>query len=159
MSLLSSMNQTLSLDRDDHLIQAYQRDAKLDEDCLDINDFLFQVCKAIQGALHPTILSQNRLKSHVFDVFHEFIAYEFDRKHGAAIVEVEDLGDAKIIERMSRANQVESEANKSHRRQSFSTLSSFLELLRHSDSLKAVPNVQALQRILVGLLSSSEVKT
>ena len=60
---------------------------------------------------------------------------------------------------MNHANQVESEANKSHRRQSVSTLSTFLELFRHSDSLKAVPNVQALQRILVGLLSSSEVKT
>lgn len=46
-----------------------------------------------------------------------------------------------------------------HRRQSFSTLSSFLELFRHSDSLKAVPKVQALQRIMLRLLSSSEVKT
>ena len=78
------MNQRLSLDRDDHLIQAFQRDAKLDEDCLDINDFLFQICKAIQGALHPTILSQRSLKNQIFDVYHEFIAYEYDCKQSAA---------------------------------------------------------------------------
>lgn len=39
--LLDSMDQILSLDRDGHLVKAYQRDAKLDEDSLDINDFLF----------------------------------------------------------------------------------------------------------------------
>lgn len=39
--LLACMEQRLHLEKDDHLIQSYQRDTRLDEDCLDINDFLF----------------------------------------------------------------------------------------------------------------------
>ena len=60
---------------------------------------------------------------------------------------------------MSKANQVETEEVRKHRHQSFATLSSFLELFRHASTLKMVPNVQELQRILIKLLAASEVKT
>lgn len=101
-----------------------------------------------------------KLRAQFFEVYHNFVKYEYLRFKGqSAAGQIEDFDEQLIIDRMTKANQMESEAVRMHRHQSFSTLSSFLELFKHADSLKMVPSVQELQRILVQLLSSSEVKT
>lgn len=80
-ALLEIEGEPLELPEAHHQVQlrAYQRETRLDEDSLDINDFLFQVCKAVEGALQPSILCNLKLRKLFFGVFEAFVKHEYER--------------------------------------------------------------------------------
>jgi len=158
LELADFLGETITDEGQDHLTKAYIQDSRLDEDSLDINDFFYHICKSLAGSFKATILSSKSLNKEIFDVFHNFVKYEYDKKEIGASAGMDHLDDNQIIENITKANTVESVANKSHRHQSFATLRSFLELFRQSETLKRIPNVEILQSVLLSQLSAGDVK-
>ena len=150
--LLSSANKT-RVSEDSLLHRAYMKDTTLNELFLEIKDFFYQLCRSISSVIGGTVLHQKKLRDPLFNVFYNFLDKEYLPLHQS-----KGVGSGTISERMVYANMLDSETHKAFRKQAYSTLSSFLDMLRRSDSLKGVPRLSELQNLLLSLLNSVDTK-
>ena len=62
------------------------------------------------------------------------------------------------MDRMTLSNMVDSEAFKAFRRQAYTKMYAFIELLTQAESLTKVPRVADLQKLMLRMLNTSDTK-
>ena len=139
--MTSKLNKT-PLINDGIQSNAYLKDTQIDEQFLETKDFFFQICKSISSVLTSCILSQKRLREPVFNMFYTFVDTEYTPLHQQRKQSIDS--NKSLIDRMTYSNMLDSVVHKTFRRQAYSTLSSFLDMLKRSESLKQVPRIAEL---------------
>ena len=82
------------IQNNDQRMLAFKDEICLEEQSLEINDFVFQMCRSLQDCLYPTILNSKELKSLLFDVFFNFLDFEHNYiKRGIIANEMNTIDD------------------------------------------------------------------
>ena len=134
---MSNIDKT-PLESSDLMSSTYLRDTKLEEQYLEVKDFFYQLTKALSGAL-GTILPRKELREPIFNVFFGFIRHEYNQVFSRKTQE--SIGSTDLVERMTQANVMDSDAMRQYRKTTYSSLSAYLELYKKAGSLKQIPQI------------------
>ena len=107
---------------------------------MDAKDYFYNIGKSLDI---PTIMESKIYRAELFEIFYSFIDAEYQTlflsKRGEnreAILADDESG---LLDKMTYANMVDSDEYKQYRRQAYSKLYCFLELLQRAESLKKIP--------------------
>ena len=101
--------------------------------------------QCIAGVLGPCILPQKILREHVFNVFFEFLNKEYKVLFQKSEVNIHQ----DLLDRMTYANMLDSEANRGHRIAARIKMSNFLDVFKKADSLNQAPKIADLQNLFL----------
>lgn len=134
------------------VLTAYLSETKLEEDFMDVKDFFYNLAKSL---CMQTVFQDKKLRSRFFsELFYPFIENEYTVLN--FVQNAKKGGD--ILDRMTLSNMVDSEAFKSFRRQAYTKMYAFVELLVQAESLTKVPRVADLQKLMLRMLNTSDTK-
>ncbi|TNV87999.1 hypothetical protein FGO68_gene14880 [Halteria grandinella] len=134
------------------VLTAYLSETKLEEDFMDVKDFFYNIAKSM---CMQTVFEDKKLRVKFFnELFYPFIENEYTVLNFPQ--NTKKTGD--ILDRMTLSNMVDSEAFKSFRRQAYTKMYAFIELLTQSESLTKSPRVADLQKLMLRMLNTSDTK-
>lgn len=127
---------------------------------MDVKDFFYNVVKSV---CISTVMERKELRPRFLDIFYSFIDNEYAPLHFhkhtlSSSSHSNNKGDSLRLDRMTYANMIESDDYKKYRRQAYSKIYCFLELLQRADNLKKLPRLSSFQQLMLRLLNTNDNK-
>ena len=126
---------------------------------MEVKDVFYNLTKTLQYIIDELLESSER--EHLFQVIYSFINCEYRVLYQSHTQENKAkllTGDQELIDQITKANMIDSEDYKGFRRQSYSKLYAFIELLNKASNLSKLPSLESLQQLFLDLLTSNDTK-